>query len=529
MDQDVLRTQIDAATAIADALVSADLSAVDGVAAAALHRRLRAVVDRLGLVTAGLVARVEAAGAWEASGGARTLPEWTARREGTSVAAARREATLGQAMSDGLPGTRAAVVAGDITLEHAQLIAQLASSSPARRAALASGGPDADEGFLLSRARVLGADHFAREARRWAGAVDAAAAEREHDRARTKQHLTISRRADGAAVQGFLTHENAALLQTALRAVQSAPTADDDRPSTERQAEALGALARLVLDRGNAGLGAQIRPHLSVHVSWETFRALRAGVDAADGPLTPGELDDGELVPASVLARIACDSEVSRIVFGPAQEVLDVGRAQRTYSGQRRRAVIARDRTCRYPGCTAAPWLCDVHHVEQWVRDGGRTSVENGILLCWHHHQLLHRTHLRVARVEGGWAFTRHDGTPLTDGFRGTGSTAGMPAASGAQGVRAASVAPALRTGAVVRTSSTPVVVLQPRSAPPPWPLPAGTPRPPGQPPASGTGLDRRADTRRPEPGTRRGAAGGASARPGTGPPGPEQGSLLVI
>src|SRR5699024_4780331 len=134
--------------------------------------------------------------------------------------------------------------------------------------------------------------------RRWGGAVDAAAAEREHDRAVAKQYLTITRRGDGAALQGFLTHENAALLHTALRSIQGVPSASDERPATERRAEALGSLARLVLDRGMTGTGAQVRPHLSVHVSWETYQALRdqtAGdpSSAADLPagLAPGELD----------------------------------------------------------------------------------------------------------------------------------------------------------------------------------------------------------------------------------------------
>lgn len=64
----------------------------------------------------------------------------------------------------------------------------------------------------------------------------------------------------------------------------------------------------------------------------------------------PAELESGEPIPPSVLARLACDSEISRVVFGPEGQVLDVGRAERTYSRQLRRAIIAPTATAPTPG-----------------------------------------------------------------------------------------------------------------------------------------------------------------------------------
>ncbi|MFD6142821.1 HNH endonuclease, partial [Promicromonospora sp. NPDC060271] len=87
--------------------------------------------------------------------------------------------------------------------------------------------------------------------------------------------------------------------------------------------------------------------------------------------------------------RLACHSAVTRIVFGPDGAVLDVGRAQRTVSGQMRRAVIARDQHCVWPGCDQPPSRCEVHHAITHWADGGNTSVTNSALLCWHHHQLV--------------------------------------------------------------------------------------------------------------------------------------------
>lgn len=420
----------------AAALVASDLSSVDAARAAALHRDLRSATDQLGIAAARLLAVVEADGRW-AAGGARTFPEWVARRQGTSVGAVRQEAALGRALQTDLPGTGPAVAAGRITLEHAQVLTRLAPTSPARSAALTSDLPDRNEAFLLGKAQQMGVDSYRTEVRRWAARVDAEAAERDHEAAAAKEYLTLSRRDDGVAIRGFLTTEHGAVLITALRAVVGVPSADDARTPEERNGAALAGLARLTLDKGLVGGGALVRPHLSVHVSWETMQSLtRASEPGADNAavaaagsatsatsatsgigslLEPATLETGEPLPPSVLARIACDSEISRIVFGPHSEILDVGRSHRTYSGSLRRAVIARDRTCRYPGCEAPPSLSEVHHVTGWAR-GGATSISNGVLLCWYHHDLVHRRGLQITRdAAGQWELRRSDGAPLGD------------------------------------------------------------------------------------------------------------------
>jgi hypothetical protein len=72
---------------------------------------------------------------------------------------------------------------------------------------------------------------------------------------------------------------------------------------------------------------------------------------------------------------------------------LDVGRAHRLVPYWIRRALYARDRGCRWPGCTTpAPW-CDAHHLQHW-HDGGVTRVEDLLSMCRYHHVQVH---------EGGW------------------------------------------------------------------------------------------------------------------------------
>ncbi|MFD6445643.1 DUF222 domain-containing protein [Promicromonospora sp. NPDC060204] len=160
--------------------------------------------------------------------------------------------------------------------------------------------------------------------------------------------------------------------------------------------------------------------------------AASAGAGAGAGVPGPGVSGSGLLgsggavftesggrVPVGLLRRLACDSAVTRVVFGADGAVLDVGRAQRTVTGQMRRAVIARDGHCVFPGCDQPPSRCEVHHaVTHWAQ-GGATSVANSALLCWFHHQLVDTRGIAMSwagkpttintsgvLVETGWVFT---------------------------------------------------------------------------------------------------------------------------
>jgi hypothetical protein len=404
----------------ATALIERDVAGIEPGEAATVHRQLRATCDQVLAFAARLLARVEDDGRWAASG-ARTFADWAAGQTRSSVGAARREALLGQALETTLPTTARAVGAGEISLEHAQVLARRGPTSGARKAALASDLSDRNEAALVAKAKRLGVDEFDRECRRWAARIDSDAHEREHRNARSQERLSFARRDHGVAFDGFLTAEHADVLVTALTGIVGVPSADDGRTPDQRRAAALTGLAQLALDRGWIGGGAQVRPHISVHVPWESFRQMLSGA-AEDGDraglgrlIEPAELDNGEPLPRSVFGRIACDSSITRIVFGPDGEPLDVGRAQRTFTGAQRRAVVARDRFCRYPGCHRPPAFCEVHHVRWWARDDGPTAVWNGILLCWHHHDLVHQREVSIRRSrDDGWEFRGRDGKLIT-------------------------------------------------------------------------------------------------------------------
>ncbi|MGH3792150.1 MAG: HNH endonuclease signature motif containing protein [Pseudonocardiaceae bacterium] len=82
----------------------------------------------------------------------------------------------------------------------------------------------------------------------------------------------------------------------------------------------------------------------------------------------------------------ACDAKIIPVVLSGDSEPLDVGRAMRTVPLGIRRALVARDRGCTFPGCDRAPALCHAHHVLEWNNDG-YTEVNNMCLLCPTHHR----------------------------------------------------------------------------------------------------------------------------------------------
>ena len=118
-------------------------------------------------------------------------------------------------------------------------------------------------------------------------------------------------------------------------------------------------------------------------------------------------------VSAETARRLACDAAAVTMHHGPGGEILDVGRRTRTISPALRRALAARDRQCRFPGC--GNHRCDGHHIEHWA-DGGRTALDNLVLLCRRHHRAVHEEGFRVTiDAAGDVQFLRPDGRPLAE------------------------------------------------------------------------------------------------------------------
>jgi Domain of unknown function (DUF222)/HNH endonuclease len=152
----------------------------------------------------------------------------------------------------------------------------------------------------------------------------------------------------------------------------------DTRTLSQRFADAfIEAMRRLNLTAELPAKGGD-RPRALISTSLET---LKSG--AGCGTIA----DTGEQLGAGALRRLCCDAQVISVVLGGESQILDVGRARRTFDGPLHTAVIARDGGCIHSGCARPPRWCDVHHVVPWW-NGGTTSLGNGVLLCGFHHRL---------------------------------------------------------------------------------------------------------------------------------------------
>ncbi|TFC87028.1 HNH endonuclease signature motif containing protein [Cryobacterium sp. TMT4-31] len=141
----------------------------------------------------------------------------------------------------------------------------------------------------------------------------------------------------------------------------------------------------------------------------EPAEPANAGEPAADNVLIslPGQTGHGYIegnnapVSPETIERLICDSGRVEITVDEFNRPLDLGHEQRLFNRAQRRALAARDGGCRWPGCDRPPAFTEAHHIEHWLRDHGRTDINQGILLCPAHHLLLHNQHWQIFENTG--------------------------------------------------------------------------------------------------------------------------------
>jgi hypothetical protein len=197
----------------------------------------------------------------------------------------------------------------------------------------------------------------------------------------------------------------------------------DGGAASDAASEAIGGVAGDVAGEaaGEAIVGVAGRTSAPISGSraerYQVVLHVEAATLASAAGEEPGrsELEDGTRVSAETSRRLACDASVVKVTRSRDGSVLDVGRRTRTIPPALRRALEARDRGCRFPGCGLR--FTDAHHVVHWA-DGGETKLGNTILLCRAHHRLVHEDGWRVelnAWPGGRPTFYDARGLPLPD------------------------------------------------------------------------------------------------------------------
>ena len=200
-------------------------------------------------------------------------------------------------------------------------------------------------------------------------------------------------------LSGRLGPGDGALFRPALEAMRAlgarGGVGDSGGDSSVRvtNVEAFSRFCEVALDVANRrGLRDRGGDRFAVHVTIDA--EVLAGVR-----LGRGVLDDGNPVDACLIRAWMGEATIDGLVLRDNQP-LWLGREQRVANRAIRRALRARDGAgCAFPGCDQHHWV-DAHHVIFW-QSGGRTDVDNMVLLCRRHHSTLHRGEYTITMVDG--------------------------------------------------------------------------------------------------------------------------------
>ena len=170
------------------------------------------------------------------------------------------------------------------------------------------------------------------------------------------------------------------------------PSEDPDDGESVRswdqlRADALDLLTSGAGERGSSGG----RPRAEVIV------VADIGALTGDDPTGRCEIPGTGPVPRAVLERIACDAQLTGLLFSDGKP-LHHGASVRTATTAQWRMLIARDGGCI--GCGAEPGQCQAHHITPYARLR-RTDIENLVLVCWRCHHNIHDHHWRVVHRRG--------------------------------------------------------------------------------------------------------------------------------
>ena len=132
-----------------------------------------------------------------------------------------------------------------------------------------------------------------------------------------------------------------------------------------------------------------------------------ADVETLSG-LTNGVIDFEGIVSPDQVRMALCSASVELAITQDGKTI-GSSRATRLFPPKVVERLLARDLGCRFPGCNRRRWLHG-HHVKEW-ENGGESNEDNGVILCDHHHRVIHLHKWRIeGDVYGPLRFVRSDG-----------------------------------------------------------------------------------------------------------------------
>jgi hypothetical protein len=311
-----------------------------------------------------LIAEADHRKTWRNSG-ARDMAHWLSMRFGISCWKARRWIGAGHVLEE-LPRLSEALADGEVGLDKVVELARFASAE--------------DEADLILWAKRVSVAAVRHRGDVWARAQREEIVEVERSRSLSWWWFEEGRR---FGLEAELPAAQGAIVARAIeRIAEQIPAMPDEEHGAFAGARRADALVALCSSRAACDPDPD-RATVVVH-------AQLAGLEDGSGGC---EIEDGPAVASDTVRRLLCNARVQTVLEDAAGHVVGVGRTSRQPSAWMIRQIRYRDRECRFPGCGSRRFT-EAHHV-RWWRHGGRTDLDNLLLICSFHPRLVH---------EHGWA-----------------------------------------------------------------------------------------------------------------------------
>jgi len=310
-------------------------------------------------------------------------------------ATAQSRIDIARTLVNNLPNTCSALVTGEISSAHATVIARETAI------AIRDGAPESIVFEIEQRAIAYAEFHtpgqLANHVRKSVALFAPEEFEETVSRATALRRISCYNEADGMStvvailpaaeaqvvmnsIEAFILRQDQ--LQNQLDGVHSREAAEK-LTIDQRRADALSSICANFLSEISETVTPQRRP-LTVNVTIDLPTLLGLAEN-------PGQLAGYGPIPAAVARELASDAKWKRFITEPQTgNLLDFGRESYEPPQNLKDFLIARDRTCRFPGCRRSALLSDLDHAESW-ESGGSTSPDNIGALCRRHHRL--KTH----------------------------------------------------------------------------------------------------------------------------------------
>ncbi len=310
-----------------------------------------------------------------------------------------RRTLSGEPLAPWLPATATAQAAGTIRADHVRVIRDFFKDLPGH---VSIDDRTRAERDLVGYSRGLRPDEVKKLADRLLVLYHPDGNLTDTDRARRRGLTLGPQRPDGmSTIKGDLTPEARATLEPifAKLARPGMCNADDDAPCVDgdpspeqaradhrtprqRNHDALLAAGRAVLCSGKLG---QLNGLPATIIVSTTLAELESGTGYA---LTAG----GTVISMTDVLRVGSHAFHYLVLFDGNSVPLDLQRARRCASPGQRIVLLAKDRGCTRPGCTADGYHSEVHHAVTDWKDHGLTNIGDLTLACHPDNLLIENT-----------------------------------------------------------------------------------------------------------------------------------------